>query len=873
MSDTEPPDEGTPKATDDAPRKHLAVVDAEGNTPAPLLIPKHREDLEGSGLSAATIDACGMYSETASAPIAEALGYGWRNGGGMVIPFLDYDTGEVVLRRVKPDKPRVRTKGGKRKPVKYEHPPGVPPAPYFGPGTIKEKRLESATRVVWTEGEKKTLTLDQMGFAVVGLTGVHNFNDAEKYKNGDGLCWAVPLAKYAARFIAGKDHSICYDSDASSNDHVMLAARRLAGLLLDSGARSVSFVHIPGGDEKLGVDDYYVAFGEAKTRTIMQAASKIGVGEDIEPIAPRDPLVKLDTLAWLRAAKLGGDLRLPPRYDIRRDRSLWLEPAADNPQADFKEVTRSVVLPVRLMREYAGEDERVELAWFARNEWHRAVVDRRSLRDARRVLSDSPPSMAITSNNAPIMVAWFEEYMRHNENRLRRVDYVTNAGWQETDAGRCFMLNEPVSKDVEENLVADDTGGRSEIIASLKPKGNLETHVKALREAFDADSTAAIVILAALSAPLLKVLDAPNYSVNLFGDSSTGKTSIMNIAASTYGDPKNAQWVASWNGTATAIEVRAETLCDLPLFFDEAGAGDAPVIEKTMYTLNNGVGRARSNRGLGARETSSWRTVPVSTGERELVDRHASTGAQIRILQFRVSRFGGERGAAWVDDVRDRCLKNHGHVGRKWIEAIVDVEDWTDIREQYESAKKWFREHSQGQLMQRQAVYFALLWTVECLANDVLGIGSESGETVQTFFLDDEQREVIESAGERALESVAQWIVSSPDSFPVLSFDSKAKLVTKGKSFGRPIAGVLHEDRVYILTSMLRDRFKREDLSYTEAVRSWAADGLTKCDRGRSDTRIRFNNERPRVVSLSCEALSMEPQAAEDGEAEEFKDE
>lgn len=863
MTEDNRTDDGQPMTTGG----HLQPV--QGGESARVLIPKHREDLEASGLNEETINACGFYSETTSAPIADCLGYAWRGGGGMVLPFVDYDSRAVVLRRVKPNKPRVRVRNGKRKPIKYEHPPGQPSFPFFGPRTVALQRLNEPGPVVWTEGEKKTLALDQLGFAAIGLTGVHNFNDPDAYRNGDGLTWAKPLVKYAARFIAGRPHLIAYDSDSMTNDQVMLATRRLAGLLLDCGATSVGFVEVPGGDAKIGVDDFLAEHGEEKTRALFSGARPIAVGEEISPIAPRDPLVKLDSLAWIKPARVDKDLRLPPRFDIRRDRSLWLEPAADNAAADWREVTRSVVLPVRLMREHGGESERVELAWNARNEWRRVVMDRQSLRDARRVLSDSPPSMAITSNNAAAMVGWFEEYMRHNEDRLRCAHFVTRGGWQEDTGGVCFMLNEPIVRGADVELVGDETGDRAEILGALKPRGNYEDHIEAIKEAFEADAQAAVVILACLAAPLLKVFGAPNFTLNLYGDSSTGKTSMMKVAASIFYDPNNPQGIASWNATGTAMEVRAETLCDLPLPFDEAGAGESTGIDRVVYMLNNGTGKARSNQRLGVRETPRWRTITLSTGERELVDRHAATGAQIRVLQFRVSSFGGERGAAWVDALRERCEAHHGNVGRRWIEALVGIEDWRELREEYAAARAWFREQSSGQLMQRQAVYFALLWVAEVLAYRVLGLGDERGATVQRFFLEDEERDEIESAADRALESVSQWLVSNPESFPELEPNSSGKLQTSAsRRLGRPIFGVRHGDRVYVLTSALRERFAGENLSYTEAVKSWAAAGLTICDAKRADTRLTFNGERPRVVGLSCEALGVDPMGSND----EFND-
>mgnify|MGYP000294616551 CR=1 FL=1 len=849
---------------------HLKPVDGDTKDAPPVLIPKHLEDLEASGLNAETIAACGIYSETASAPVAACLGYAWRGGGGMIIPFRDYDSRAIIFRRVKPDKPRFRVRKGKKKPVKYEHPRAIATAPYFGPSTLNKQRLGSENRIVWTEGEKKTLALDQMGFAAIGLTGVHNFNDAKKLKNGDGLAWHPALVKIAGRYIANKDHYIVFDSDSMTNDDVMFAARRLAGLLLDTKARSVRFVVIPGGEKKLGIDDYLVEHGEAKAKALFDVAAKVAMGEELEPIAPRDPLVKLDSLAWLKPAKVSPDLRLPPRFEIRRDRSLWIEPL--DPQADMKELTRSVVLPVRLMREHAGEAERVELAWFVRGEWRRAVVNRHSLRDSRRLLADTPPSMAITSNNASAIVAWFEEYMRHNETRLRCVSYVSVGGWQDNIAGTCFMLDQPIARGVEETLVGDDMGDSAKTLSALKPKGSYDKHIGVLREAFEADDTAAIAILAALAAPLLKVFNAPNFTINLYGDSSTGKTSMMKVATSTYGDPSSPQWVASWNASAAAMEARAQVLCDLPLPFDEVGSGEQRAIEKSVYMLNNGTGRARSNQQLGTRETASWRSIVFSTGEHQLVDRHATTGAQIRVLQFNVVRFGGERGAAWVDTMRDTCEANSGNVGRRWIEALVDVDDWRGVIEEYEDAKAWFRENAQGQLMKRQAVYFALMWMAECLAHEYLGLGDENGETVKAFFLDEDNREEIESASTRALECVSQWLASSAESFPALVSDAGGKLKTERKQVGaRLLAGVRHGTRVYVLTSALRDRLSKEGINYSEACGGWKREGFTACDSKRMDTRVKFNGERVRVVSLSCEALGVEP-LDEDEAAREFQD-
>jgi hypothetical protein len=772
------------------------------------------------------------------------------------------------MHRVKPDRPRMRASGTKKKPVKYEQPIGTVAVPYFGPRCVSEQRLsDRGNPIVWTEGEKKTLLIDQLGYAAIGITGCHNWSDGEANQNGDGIMWAKPFRKYAERFVAGRRHMICFDADAFSNDNVVLAMRRLAGLLLDGGAASVKVVRVPPDakdpDRGVGVDDHFVACGRDGriVAALFEKAEPIAAGEELTPIPPKDPLLRLASLAWLRGAGLDGDLRLPPRFEIRRDRSLWAEPASDKPEADQREIMRSVILPTLIMRELSGDEQRVEVAYFAFGQWRTAVVDRKACRDARRALGDFPPSAAIDSNNAPFVVMWLGEYLRHNEHRLPTQRFVSSCGWQDDlgDGERCFLLDEPVTSNETSSVVADATGERAGMLAALKPRGDYDAHVEALRSAFDADPVAAITILGALAAPLLGPLGAPNFAIHLPGESSRGKTSIVKIASSVYGNPCNGQWVGSWNATPVAMEVRAATLTHLPLCFDEVGAGDARVIERAVYMLINGEGKARSDKALQVRAVRTWKTIVLSTGEHELATEQANTGAQVRVLQFRVAGFGSLDGAG-VDALRERCEKNHGHVGRAWIESLVAIEDWTPYLELFEKAKKQFRAKEPGSLMQRQSVYFALLSVAEHLAHGAIGIGKADGATVRKVYGDSERRREVQSNGDRALEILSEWVTSEPLSFPLLEVNAAGELIAKTAANVRQINGVRHRGTVNFLPGEMRARLLGHGISSSEAIAAWSDIGILKKDdpSRRGATRIKWNGKRTRVVSIECEALGID---------------
>lgn len=861
---------------------HVKGVPASNaGSPTRVLAPNHLADLQSSGLTLQTIQLAGIYSEGKSRPIAELLGWRWTKGAAMVLPFRDYDSRQVVMARVKPDNPR--TRGPKSKPIKYEQPKGTGAVPYFGPRCITgqwlERKLDGKGKpqpICWVEGEKKALLVDQLGLPHIGITGCHNWNDAEKHRNGDGITWAKQLRKYAERFIRGRAHVLVFDSDAFTNENVTLAMQRLAGLLLQDGASSVRFVRIPADvndpDKGVGIDDYFVSHGEAAARKLFADSEPIEPGSEVSPIPPKDPLLRLGKLQWLKGAKLHSDLRLPPRFEIRRDRSLWMEPPLDKPDGEQKEMMRSTIIPTALLQSVEDEEQRLEMTYFVRGQWHVSQVDRRALRDARRALQELPPNAAISSVNAVHVVSWLDEYMRHNEHRLPLKRYVGSCGWHELEDGtRCFLVDKPIaSASSKHAIIADESGDRTDMLSALRPKGSLQAHRAALKRAFDEDPVCALMILASLAAPLVKPLGAPNFGIHLFGDSSTGKTSKMVCGASVYGDPRNEQWVGSWNASGTAMELRAMTLCDLPLFFDEVGAGDRHAIERWIYMLINGSGKSRAQRSLSLRKTPSWRTVVGSTGEHELASDQANTGAQVRVLQFRVNGFGG-LDASGVDDVREACANNSGHIGRLWLKTLVQVEDWKPYIDVFKTAKDQFRERESGTLMQRQAVYYALLALAEHVASKELGFGLKGGETVRGVFSDVSKRREVRGAGERAIESVSEWIASEGHSFPSLNFNSSGGLTSNAKAHVKRVNGVRHSDirhgdLVYFLPERLRAHLEGNGLSYSEVVSSWNDAGHLVCDKGRKAKRVRWDGKRLWVVAVKYEALGLEPEKGQQGQ-------
>ena len=129
------------------------------------LIDDHQRQMERRGITLETAKAAGLWSATAD-QVADILGFNPKSGG-LVIPYFHPLTGQVVLNRVRPDRPPIINS----KPAKYLSPRGARNHLYFPPDA-KDWIHDPTVAIGITEGEFKTLWAYQAGLHYVGLIGV-----------------------------------------------------------------------------------------------------------------------------------------------------------------------------------------------------------------------------------------------------------------------------------------------------------------------------------------------------------------------------------------------------------------------------------------------------------------------------------------------------------------------------------------------------------------------------------------------------------------------------------------------------------------------------------------------------------------------------
>jgi putative DNA primase/helicase len=189
-------------------------------------------------------------------------------------------------------------------------------------------------------------------------------------------------------------------------------------------------------------------------------------------------------------------------------------------------------------------------------------------------------------------------------------------------------------------------------------------------------------IMAALAAPLLKVLDEVGRGFHVVGQTSKGKSIGGACGASVFGKGSkhdSDSFVITWNTTRNGIENVCEAHSDLALVLDELGEADAPTVANLIYLITGGVGRTRMKGDTSMQQRKNWRVILLSTGEQSLASKvreagqHFSAGMGVRIVEISVDHTGFTQtiDIQVVRAIEAAVQRYYGTAGPAFIERLV----------------------------------------------------------------------------------------------------------------------------------------------------------------------------------------------------------
>lgn len=250
-------------------------------------------------------------------------------------------------------------------------------------------------------------------------------------------------------------------------------------------------------------------------------------------------------------------------------------------------------------------------------------------------------------------------------------------GWH----GRAFVLpKETIGDDAERIVFQSD----NPVENTFRVKGSADQWREHVGPLCVGNSRLVFAVACAFAGPLLRPAGMESGGFHYRGDSSSGKTTALKLAASGCG---GTSYLQRWRSTDNALEATAAQHSDCLLILDELAQIDPKTAGECAYMLANEQGKARATRTGAPRVRQSWRLLFLSAGELGLADHMAGgmkrtrTGQEVRMADIPVDAGAGlgafenlhgmQCGAAFAKQITGQAQTVYGATGHAWLHWLT----------------------------------------------------------------------------------------------------------------------------------------------------------------------------------------------------------
>lgn len=679
------------------------------------------------------------YSEQKKLPLDFLEALGMKNANiGITIPYLD-ETGRVVATK----KRRVSQSS---KGPRFTWNKGAKLLPY---GLWRLNEIRNAGYCILVEGESDSQTLWLHNFQCLGIPG------AGAFKNE----WVDYIREVPKIYI---------HQEPGEGGETFL--KQICGKLLDEGYRGKAYViHTPGAKDP---SDLHIQDPE-KFKEIWQQtldnAKELDL-TDFEPkpeeIIPNAPVRLRTPLGWLVNEK-----------GVHQETKDGLVTICATP-----------LLISRRLKNIDTGNEKIELYFRRDNQDHYIRTQRSTVFQSRTITQLADRGLPVTSENAKKLVQYLGALEAENMKVIPVVKSTEQMGWISSDK---FFPG------AEGDIVLDVDDGSAYLAAAYHSEGSFDTWKEAAQRAREISPVARFVLASSFAAPLLAVLNHRIFVVHCWGPSRGGKTALLKLALSVWGNPDGL--IANFNTTKVGLERMAAFFNDLPLGIDEKQVtGDKQgFIESLIYLLGLGKGKTRGAKGGGLQQFKTWRTIALTTGEEPISTSSSATGITTRTLEIWGKPIEDEGFAAELHDV---TADNYGFAGPVFIRKIIETnkKEPEKIKDLYKNFLTYFKLYANESLGSYQISVAAVATADILISQWIFGeeekVAQENVKDMGLNILD--KLETTEKAdyAERAREWLDSWIAQHKENFKE---DAKERY------------GWIREDGFAILPSALEPDLKK----------------------------------------------------------------
>lgn len=515
-------------------------------------------------------------------------------------------------------------------------------------------------------------------------------------------------------------------------------------------------------------------------------------------------------------------------YYVTQEGVVW-DHATHNGMVVETIATRPFLVKCELLNDHG--DYSYTVVWLSSRGTVREMTLPAAVASDSRKLAASFSEFVVTSGNSGKCVEYVSRCLQANHDWL--VAYgetvATAFGWPLD--GTPYFISGP-----DRPHKMQDTKNAGRWFTSHKTRGELDTWTGFVKTIEDRKPLQ-VALAAALAPALLRVTGAANFVVDICGESTTGKTRALMLAASAWGEPTTNGVMLQCDTTLTAVEERMSLMRGMPVFMDDtqlAGKDDMP---KLAYMVSQGRSRDRGAKDGGLRMSSNFETVLTVTGEQAIASMSEKSGTLARLVEVTGAPCADREQA---DKLTEVVSRNHGLAGPAFVdflrERYLEMGNEVALTLRLTDRRKGLAVQAQSRLSARRAESVALLALTNELAHEA-GLAPLVSDDVWVWLTNgaDAISAEEEDKPRKALTAALSWAMMNTHRF-----------VGHSNCVGDFAPGSGHLGRwdvEFVSFDPASLRKKLEELGYDSPaglIRTWNERGWTRTNRGRNDLKVRM---------------------------------
>ena len=296
------------------------------------------------------------------------------------------------------------------------------------------------------------------------------------------------------------------------------------------------------------------------------------------------------------------------------------------------------------------------------------------------------------------------------------------------DKNRAYILPQKTLYSGEENQEFEFMPGGNDESSRISSRGTAEEWMKKIGKHLIYSPQMFFGTMLPFTGVVVGRLKRQGFGINFFGDSSIGKSTILQVANSVFCSGKRD--LILWNSTKNGMEQVFFGFNHNFLSIDELKMAKLSEIEGIAYTLGNGRGKMRyANINENNWPQVDWRLVVASTGEvsmeklavemkvkkfngerSRIIDVSAESSEEFGIYEKVPEKFI-ENAGKFSDYLKRVTKKYYGSVGVEFVQNVLNDKHFVSTIKEYEKMFKAFiHQNKDSKVQKRIGNHFCLVY-------------------------------------------------------------------------------------------------------------------------------------------------------------------